>query len=176
MRAFAFSRAENVRDAVARHGVDGHVEYLAGGTTLIDLIKLEVMRPGAVVDVNRIGFTDIQPQPDGGLRIGAMVRNSDLARHPIVRERYPGLAEALLSGASAQVRNMATTAGNLLQRTRCQYFRDNVSACNKREPGAGCAAMEGYNRSHAVLGGSEACIATHPSDMCVALAALEASV
>lgn len=176
MRAFAFSRAEDVRDAVARHGVDGRAEYLAGGTTLIDLIKLDVMRPAAVVDVNRIGLAEIRPEADGGLRIGAMVRNSDLARHPVVRERYPVLAEALLSGASAQVRNMATTAGNLLQRTRCQYFRDGVSACNKREPGSGCAAMDGYNRSHAVLGGSAACIATHPSDMCVALAALEAAV
>lgn len=176
MRAFAFSRARDAGDAVARHRVNPNTEYVAGGTTLIDLVKLDVMRPAAVVDVNRIGLAEIEVAAEGGLRIGAMVRNSDLARHPTVRERYPVLAEALLSGASAQVRNMATTGGNLLQRTRCPYFRDGVSACNKREPGAGCAALEGYNRSHAILGGSEACIATHPSDLCVALAALEATV
>jgi xanthine dehydrogenase YagS FAD-binding subunit len=176
MRAFTYSRAKDNSDALARHRAVKSSEYLAGGTTLIDLIKLDVMRPPEVVDINHLGLSDIQPTPDGGLKIGALARNSDLGRHPVVREKYPVLAEALLSGASAQVRNMATTAGNLLQRTRCQYFRNNVSACNKRVPGSGCAAQEGVNRGHAILGGSEACIATHPSDMAVALAVLDAQI
>ncbi|MES2695751.1 MAG: xanthine dehydrogenase family protein subunit M, partial [Verrucomicrobiota bacterium] len=150
--------------------------FVAGGTTLIDLVKLDVMRPTRLLDINRLPLAQIESLPDGGLRIGALVRNSDLAWHATVKERYPVLSEALLSGATAQLRNMATTAGNLMQRTRCPYFRDNVSACNKRTPGSGCAALEGYNRLHAVLGGSESCIATHPSDMCVALAVLDATI
>jgi xanthine dehydrogenase YagS FAD-binding subunit len=176
VRSFSFSRAGSVADALVQSEGGGESAYVAGGTTLIDLVKLDVMRPERIVDVNRVGLDGIEERPDGSLRIGALVRNSDLARHPGVRARYPVLAEAILAGASAQLRNMATTGGNLLQRTRCPYFRDNVSACNKREPGSGCAAREGYNRSHAILGGSAACVATHPSDMCVGLAVLAARV
>jgi xanthine dehydrogenase YagS FAD-binding subunit len=150
--------------------------YVAGGTTLIDLVKLDVMRPQQLVDINRLPLDQIETLPDGGMKIGALVRNSTLAWHEDVRRRYPVLSQALLSGASPQLRNMATTAGNIMQRTRCPYFRDNVSPCNKRESGTGCAAMDGYNRSHAVLGTSDACIATHPSDMCVAMASLDAEI
>ena len=176
MREFSYQRTSSVSDALAAHGGASDVDFVAGGTTLIDLVKLDVMRPSRLVDINRVPLDAVEELPDGRLKIGAMVRNSDLAWHPLVKERYPVLEAALLSGASAQLRNMATTAGNLLQRTRCPYFRDNRSACNKRDPGTGCAAMEGFNRSHAVLGGSEACIATHPSDMCVALAVLDAEI
>jgi xanthine dehydrogenase YagS FAD-binding subunit len=176
MRAFAFQRATSVAEALSAHGASPSTSFVAGGTTLIDLVKLDVMRPERLVDVNRLPLAGIDSLPDGGLRIGALVRNSDLAWHNDVKARYPVLSAALLSGATAQLRNMATTAGNLMQRTRCPYFRDNISACNKREPGSGCAALEGYNRIHAVLGGSEACIATHPSDMCVALAVLDATI
>jgi xanthine dehydrogenase YagS FAD-binding subunit len=176
MRAFAFQRAASVADALAAHPAAPATAFVAGGTTLIDLVKLNVMRPDRVIDINRLPLSMIESLPDGGLQVGALVRNSDLAWHPVVKERFPVLSAALLSGASAQLRNMATTAGNLMQRTRCPYFRDNRSACNKREPGSGCAALEGYNRQHAVLGGSEACIATHPSDMCVALAVLDAAI
>lgn len=176
MRDFAFHRSTTVTDALSAHGADTSASYLAGGTTLIDLVKLDVMRPQRVIDINRLPLDRIEALSDGGLRIGAMVRNSDLAWHDAVRQRYPVLSAALLSGASPQLRNMATTAGNLMQRTRCPYFRDAISPCNKREPGSGCAAIDGYNRSHAILGVSDACIATHPSDMCVALAALDAVV
>src|SRR5438874_1905981 len=150
--------------------------YLAGGTTLVDLMKLHVERPAVLVDINAMPLTQIEELPDGGVRVGAMVRNSDMAHHSLIRTRYPFLSEAVLAGASAQVRNMATTGGNLLQRTRCYYFRDTSAACNKREPGSGCAAIDGVNRIHAVLGTSDHCIAAHPSDMCVALAALDAIV
>jgi xanthine dehydrogenase YagS FAD-binding subunit len=149
---------------------------LAGGTTIVDLMKLHVERPSALVDINALPLTAIEPLPDGGVRVGALVRNSDMAHHELIRTRYPFLSRAILAGASAQIRNMATTAGNLLQRTRCSYFRDTATPCNKREPGSGCSAMDGYNRIHAVLGGSDRCIATHPSDMCVPLAALDALV
>lgn len=175
MRAFAYQRATSVAEAVAT-GLASATSFVAGGTTLLDLVKLDVMRPEQVIDVNRLPLARVEILPDGGLRVGALVRNSDLAWHPAVQERYPVLSAALLSGASPQLRNMATTGGNLMQRTRCPYFRDNHSACNKREPGSGCAALEGCNRSHAILGGSDACIATHPSDMCVALAVLDATV
>lgn len=176
MRAFGFQRTGTVAEAVAAHGAGTDAAFVAGGTTLIDLVKLDVMRPGRLVDINRLPLAQIERLGDGALRIGALVRNSELAWHSDVQARFPVLSAALLSGATAQLRNMATTAGNLLQRTRCPYFRDNRSPCNKREPGSGCAALEGYNRSHALLGGSEACIATHPSDMCVALAVLNATV
>lgn len=177
MRPFSYHRAATVADAVASHRRDARAAYIAGGTTLIDLTKLDVLRPDHLVDVNRLpGLSRIEPLSPGGLRIGALVRNSDLAWDERVRRDYPVLAEALLSGASPQLRNLATTAGNLMQRVRCPYYRDNVSACNKRDPGSGCAAREGYNRMHAILGTSEACIATHPSDFCVALAALDAEV
>jgi xanthine dehydrogenase YagS FAD-binding subunit len=174
MRAFSYHRAATPAAAIAAAG--STTAYVAGGTTLIDLVKLDVLRPARLIDVNGAGSAAITARADGGLRVGALVRNSDLARHPLVREKYPVLAEAILSGASPQLRNMATTGGNLMQRTRCTYYRDGISPCNKREPGSGCAAWEGIHRSHAVLGGSEACIATHPSDMCVALAALAATI
>src|SRR5438477_54024 len=139
-------------------------------------MKLDVEHPAVVIDVTGLPWAQIEELTDGGVRVGAMVRNSDMANHGLIRSRYPVLAEAILAGASAQVRNMATTAGNLLQRTRCYYFRDTGSACNKRAPGSGCPAVEGYNRIHAVLGASDHCIATHASDMCVALAALDAVI
>lgn len=176
MREFGFQRSRTIDDAVARHGARPASVFLAGGTTLLDLVKLDVMRPDQVVDVNRLPLSGIRRTADGSLRIGALVRNSDLAWNADVQRDFPVLSAAILAGASAQIRNMATTGGNLLQRTRCPYFRDNVSPCNKRDPGTGCAALDGVNRMHAILGGSEACIATHPSDMCVALAAIDADV
>ncbi|MDB4965779.1 MAG: molybdopterin dehydrogenase, FAD-binding [Myxococcales bacterium] len=154
---------------------DTDATYLAGGTSLLDLMKLEVLNFAQLVDVNAIPLTKIEVSNDGA-RIGSMVRNSDLALHPEIAARYPLLSEALLSGASPQIRNMATVGGNLLQRTRCYYYRDPSTACNKRNPGSGCAAIDGYNRNHAILGTSDHCIATHASDMCVALAALDAVV
>ncbi|MDV3207568.1 MAG: FAD binding domain-containing protein, partial [Rhodococcus ruber] len=150
--------------------------YLAGGTNLVDHLKLGVTAPDVLVDVSRLPLDVVAETAEGGLRVGANVRNSDLAAHPIVRRRYPVLARALLAGASPQLRNMATTAGNLLQRTRCVYFRDPSTPCNKRAPGSGCTALGGYTRYHAVLGASEHCVATHPSDMAVALLALDAEV
>jgi xanthine dehydrogenase YagS FAD-binding subunit len=182
VKSFEFIRPVDAADAVARAGETkggeqaGSVRFLAGGTTLVDLMKLNVETPARVLDVNRLGLDTIERTPDGGLRIGATVRNSDLANDAAVREDYPVLSQALLAGASAQLRNMATTAGNLLQRTRCAYFRDIAMPCNKREPGTGCPALEGSNRTMAILGTSEHCIATHASDMCVALAALEATI
>lgn len=148
---------------------------IGGGTNLVDLMKIHVQNPALLVDINGLPLAEVQ-EVDGGLRIGALVRNSDLANHPLVRERYPVLSEALLAGASPQVRNMATVGGNIMQRARCSYFRDISQPCNKREPGSGCAALDGYNRMHAVLGGSEKCIAANSSDMNVALAALDATV
>jgi xanthine dehydrogenase YagS FAD-binding subunit len=182
MHAFDFMRPGDAEAAVraaaqtktAQQGAD--VRFLAGGTTLLDLMKLNVETPARLVDINRLPFAKVEATPDGGLRIGATVRNSDLAYHPTVRRDYLVLSEAILAGASAQLRNMATTAGNLLQRTRCMYFRDTAMPCNKREPGTGCPAITGSNRTLAVLGTSESCIATNPSDMNVALAALEATV
>ncbi len=182
MNTFELLRAPDAAAAIAagakaktaQQGAD--VRFLAGGTTLVDLMKLGVERPAQLVDVNRLPLAAIEPAPDGGLRIGATARNSDLAHHPTVQRDYAVLAQAILAGASGQIRNMATTAGNLLQRTRCVYFRDVAMPCNKRAPGSGCGAIGGFNRSMAVLGTSERCIATNPSDMCVALAALEATV
>jgi xanthine dehydrogenase YagS FAD-binding subunit len=182
MKIFEFARPEDSRSAVAmagqgstaRQGAD--VRFIAGGTTLIDLMKLNVETPARLLDINRLPFDKIEKTPDGGLKIGATVRNSDLANHPAVRADYPVLSQAILQGASVQLRNMATTAGNLLQRTRCMYFRDTAMPCNKREPGTGCPAITGSNRMLAVLGTSEHCIASNPSDMCVAMAALEATV
>jgi xanthine dehydrogenase YagS FAD-binding subunit len=174
MQPFVYVHAESVDHALAS-ARRGDARYIAGGTTLVDLMRLEVMTPSAVVDLSPLPLTQIERAGDG-LRIGAMARNSAVATHPLVVERYPLLAQALLAGASQQVRNMATVGGNLLQRTRCPYFRDLAVACNKRAPGSGCSAIDGYTRSHAILGTSESCIATHPSDMCVALAALDAVV
>jgi xanthine dehydrogenase YagS FAD-binding subunit len=182
MHTFEFVRPADSAAAVgtaaqaktAQQGAD--VRFVAGGTTLLDLMKLNVETPGRVVDINRLPLDKIEATPDGGLKIGATVRNSDLANHPTVKRDYAVLSQAILSGASAQLRNMATTAGNLLQRTRCMYFRDTAMPCNKREPGTGCPAITGANRMLAILGTSDHCIATNPSDMCVAMAALEATI
>ena len=174
MNPFVYARASSLAEA-ARLGLDKGT-FVAGGTNLLDLMKLEVVAPERLIDISRLDFGGIEERPDGGLRIGAMVRNSDLAADGLVRERYPVLAKALLAGASGQIRNMASTGGNLLQRTRCYYFYDTAMPCNKRAPGSGCQAIGGINRSHAIFGGSEHCIATHPSDMAVALRALDAKV
>lgn len=174
MQPFRYVHAESADAAVAAAALPG-ARFIAGGTTLVDLMRLDVMRPQAVVDITALPLAQVE-EAGGGLKIGALVTNTDLAYHPLVQQRYPALSEALLSGASPQLRNMATVGGNLLQRTRCPYFRDGVSACNKRTPGSGCAAQGGVTRSHAVLGTSKACIAAHPSDMCVALVALDAIV
>jgi xanthine dehydrogenase YagS FAD-binding subunit len=182
MDAFQFIRAASLDQAVqagaksqtAQQGAQ--VRFVAGGTNLIDMMKLYVERPGVVVDINSLPLDSIQATPAGGLQLGALARNSDVALHPVVKRDYAVLSEALLSGASPQLRNMATTGGNLLQRTRCVYFRDTAHACNKREPGSGCSAIGGYNRTLAVLGTSKDCIATNPSDQNVALMALEATI
>jgi len=175
MQAFQYNKGKDIDGAVGMGSATG-VKFVAGGTTLIDLMKLHVERPTTVVDINSLPLDKIERTADGGLKIGAMVRNSDLAHDATVQQEYPVLSQALLSGASPQLRNMATTGGNLLQRTRCSYFRDTAYPCNKRQPGTGCAAIDGYHRMHAILGTSEHCIATHPSDMAVALMALEATV
>lgn len=175
MHPFEYVEATDPAAAIHAAGEGAQSVFFAGGTTLIDLMKLDVMTPAKLVDVNHLPFSSIEEQPDGIL-IGASVRNSDLAHHATIREQYPVLSEALLAGASAQLRNMASTGGNLLQRTRCTYFRDINSACNKRQPGSGCDAITGVNRMHAILGTSDHCIATHPSDMCVALVALDAVI
>jgi xanthine dehydrogenase YagS FAD-binding subunit len=173
---FDYHRATSVADAITAVADRPDAVFLAGGTNLVDHMKLGVIEPGLVVDVGHLPLTDIDQLPDGGLRIGADVRNSDLAAHPVVRSTYPVLARALLSAASGQLRNLATTAGNLLQRTRCVYFQDVTTPCNKRTPGSGCSAIGGYVRYHAILGASEHCVAAHPSDMAVAMAALDADV
>ena len=172
MQNFTYQQPSTIDKAVSSTG-----RFIAGGTTLVDLMKLSVEQPPALVDITALPLDQVEVLPTGGLKIGAMVRNSDLANHPEVLKSYAVLSQALLSGASPQLRNMATTGGNLLQRTRCAYFRDPSSgACNKRNPGSGCAAMEGHHRTMAILGTSEHCIATHPSDMCVAMMALEAVI
>jgi xanthine dehydrogenase YagS FAD-binding subunit len=176
VRPFAYVSAPDVATAVRAIAAAPGAKLLGGGTNLVDLMRQDVERPATVVDISRVPLTGVDELPDGGLRIGALVRNSRLAAHPAVRARFPVLAQALLSGASGQLRNMATVGGNLLQRTRCLYFVDRTVACNKREPGSGCAAIGGFNRGAAVLGTSEHCIAAHPSDMAVALAALDAVV
>jgi xanthine dehydrogenase YagS FAD-binding subunit len=178
MNNFTYSSATDTSSALKlfSESPDCNAQFLAGGTNLIDLMREGIERPRAVVDITRLPLAEVQALPNGDLRIGAMVRNSHLAAHTLVREKYQMLSQAILMGASAQLRNMATTGGNLMQRTRCYYFYDGAAACNKRVPGSGCDAMEGFNRIHAILGASPQCIATHPSDMCVALAALDASV
>ncbi|HEY4015826.1 MAG TPA: xanthine dehydrogenase family protein subunit M [Polyangiaceae bacterium] len=176
MRPFQYLRPADERAALAAASVEG-AALLGGGTCLVDLMKLDVMAPASVVDVTALPYGAVEDTPGGGVRIGALVRNSDLAYHAAIRERYPLLSEALLAGASPQLRNMATVGGNLMQRTRCSYFRDaGVGACNKRHPSSGCAALEGHHRMHAVLGTSLSCIAVHPSDMCVAMTALDAVI
>jgi xanthine dehydrogenase YagS FAD-binding subunit len=175
MKAFTYQRADSAAQAAAA-AVKPGAKIIAGGTNLLDLMKLQVETPSNLVDINRLPLDKIDETPDGGLRIGTLVRNSDLAADPRVRQRYGVLSRALLAGASAQLRNKATTGGNLLQRTRCYYFYDITKPCNKRNPGSGCAALAGFNRIHAILGTSEHCIATHPSDMAVAMRALDARV
>ena len=175
MNAFTFQQSTGAADAAGAVAARPGAMFLAGGTTLVDLMKVDVLTPEAVVDVRRLGLSDIDVSDDA-LTVGAAVTNSQLAWHPVVRDRYPVLAEAILSGATTQIRNMATVAGNIMQRTRCSYFRDVHVSCNRRQPGSGCDALEGFNRGHAVLGVSEHCIATHPSDMCVALIVLDADV
>jgi xanthine dehydrogenase YagS FAD-binding subunit len=175
MKPFTYARASNVPDALRLARTTDGARYLGGGTNLVDLMREKVERPEALVDVTALS-AEIEATHDGGLFIGAAAKNTALASHRIVRERYPMLSRAVLAGASAQIRNMATVGGNILQRTRCTYFYDDAARCNKRVPGAGCDAIDGFNRMHAILGGSPACVATHPSDMCVALVALDAIV
>jgi len=175
MRAFTYERPDNVAAAMQAASQPG-ASFIAGGTNLLDLMKIDVEQPTHLVDISRLPLREVAETPDGGLRIGALVSNTDLAADQRVRQRYPVLAMALLNGASGQLRNQATTAGNLLQRTRCPYFYDVAMPCNKRQPGSGCSALAGFNRMHAILGASQACIAVHPSDMAVAMAALHAEI
>jgi xanthine dehydrogenase YagS FAD-binding subunit len=175
LNPFSYMRVGDVATAVSEASGGDGARFISGGTNLLDLMKAGVERPRLLVDINRLPLREVQ-EHDGGLRIGALVTNLELADHPAVASRYPLLAAAILAGASPQIRNMATTGGNLLQRTRCSYFYDPATPCNKRDPGTGCSAIDGFNRQHAILGTSEHCIAAHPSDMCVALAALEAVV
>jgi xanthine dehydrogenase YagS FAD-binding subunit len=176
MNRFTFEQAGSVEGAVSARARNERARFIAGGTNLLDLMKENVARPSHLIALNRLPLNTIEEREDGGLRIGALVTNSAVAYDARVEQRYPLLSKAILAGASAQLRNMATTGGNLLQRTRCYYFYDTGTPCNKREPGSGCGALQGINRIHAILGTSEKCIATHPSDMCVALAALGASI
>src|SRR6476620_10111666 len=173
---FDYTRASDVGDAVRQIAADPAARFIAGGTNLVDLMKGEVERPSRLIDISRLPLKSVEETAGGGLRIGALMPNSDLAWHPLIEQRYPLLSSAILAGASQQLRNMASTGGNLLQRTRCFYFYDTATPCNKRKPGTGCSAIGGINRGHAILGTSESCIATHPSDMCVALTALDARV
>src|SRR6202171_6236793 len=177
MKNFSYSRADTVEGAVSLLFQQANSKFLGGGTNLVDLMRENIEQADALIDVTRLSPGKVISElPDGGLSIGAGVRNSAVANHALVRERYPLLSQAILFGASGQIRNMATTGGNLMQRTRCYYFYDEAARCNKRKPGSGCDAIGGFNRIHAILGASENCIATHPSDMCVALAALDAIV
>jgi xanthine dehydrogenase YagS FAD-binding subunit len=173
---FDYARANDVADAVRLLAGSPGAKFIAGGTNLVDLMKYDVERPTRLIDITRLPLNRVEETEAGGLRIGALVPNSDLAYHPLIVERYPLVASAILAGASAQLRNMASTGGNLLQRTRCAYFYDVATPCNKRQPGSGCSAVDGLNRMNAILGTSESCIAVHPSDMCVALRALDATV
>ena len=176
MRNFQYSRAASSQEALTLISTLPNAKFLGGGTNLVDLMRENIEQPEALIDVTRLPSTGITETAGGGVSIGAEVKNTALANHPLIRQRYPLLSQAILFGASGQIRNMATVAGNIMQRTRCYYFYDEAAKCNKRQPGAGCDAMDGFNRIHAVLGASEHCIATHPSDMCVALAALDATV
>ncbi|MBY3222601.1 xanthine dehydrogenase family protein subunit M [Rhizobium sp. 25PS6] len=176
MRAFTYERASSVEAAAKAAALNPETKFIAGGTNLLDLMKLEIETPTHLIDVNGVGLDKIEPTPEGGLRIGALVRNTDLAAHETIRRDYGLISRALVAGASGQLRNKATTAGNLLQRTRCPYFYDPNQPCNKRQPGSGCSAIGGFSRQHAVVGTSEACIATHPSDMAIAMRVLDAVV
>jgi xanthine dehydrogenase YagS FAD-binding subunit len=175
MESFTIGKAADAKSAIQAASATGS-KYIAGGTNLVDLMKMYVETPAVLVNINSLDLKKVESRPGGGVRIGALVPNSELAYHPLIQHKYPVLSEAILSGASPQLRNMATTGGNILQRTRCPYFFDVSFPCNKRSPGSGCSAIKGYNRSNAILGGSDHCIATHPSDMCVAMAALDASI
>ena len=176
MREFGYQRASDVAGAVALLGADPDARFLGGGTNLVDLMKIGVERPARLIDIRELPLDEIETTPEGGLRVGATVTNGDLAAHPEIRRRYPALAQAVLAGASGQLRNMATVGGNLLQRTRCGYFTDVTKPCNKRVPGSGCPAAEGEHHNHAILGASDRCVAVHPSDMAVALTAFDAVV
>src|SRR3712207_5804776 len=176
MKPFTYRRAHSPAEAAAAAARTKGARFIAGGTNLLDLMKLQIETPAHLIDINDLGLDMIEPAADGGLRIGALVRNTDLAAHERIRRDYGVLSRALLAGASGQLRNQATTAGNLLQRTRCPYFYDTNQLCNKRQPGSGCGAMGGYSRQHAIVGASDSCIATHPSDMAVAMRVLDASV
>ena len=174
MNPFTITQPLNNQEAIGAALTGG--KYIGGGTNLVDLMKMNIERPTSLIDINQLALKKIVEHKDGSVMIGALVTNTDLAYGPVIRKRYPLLSEAILAGASPQLRNMATAGGNVLQRTRCPYFYDIITPCNKREPGSGCSAVTGYNRMHAILGGTEHCIATHPSDMCVAMAALDATV
>jgi xanthine dehydrogenase YagS FAD-binding subunit len=176
MNNFEYARATDLAEAIRMKSAEPAARFIAGGTNLIDLMKYDVERPARLIDISRLPLTTVEETADGGVKIGALVPNSDLAYHPLIERNYPLLSSAILAGASQQLRNMASTGGNLLQRTRCLYFYDTATPCNKRSPGSGCSAIGGINRNNAILGTSEACIATHPSDMAVALAALNALV
>jgi xanthine dehydrogenase YagS FAD-binding subunit len=176
MTPFQYSKASDVADAVRQIAAEPAAKFIAGGTNLLDLMKDDVERPTRLIDISRLPLGRVEETANGGLRIGALVPNSDLAWHPLIEQNYPLVGSAILAGASQQLRNMASTGGNLLQRTRCAYFYDTATPCNKRQPGSGCSAIAGGNRIHAILGASDSSIATHPSDMCVALAALDATV
>ncbi len=176
MIGFHYARAGNVADALRQISASPGAKFIAGGTNLVDLMKMDVEQPSKLIDVSKLPLNKVEPTAEGGLHIGALVPNSDLAYHPLIAQRYPVLSSALLAGASQQLRNMASVGGNLLQRTRCAYFYDIATPCNKRAPGSGCSAIDGINRMNAILGTSDACIAVHPSDMCVALAVLDAKV
>jgi xanthine dehydrogenase YagS FAD-binding subunit len=175
MEPFKLIRAQTDQSAISAALGSGS-KFIAGGTNILDLMKLNIETPKQVIDINKLSMYQVEELPDGGVRIGALVKNSDLAYHPVIQKKYPVLSEALLSGASPQLRNMASVGGNLMQRTRCPYFYNTDQPCNKRNPGSGCGAIEGYNRMNAILGTSDKCIATHPSDMCVAMAALGAVI
>jgi xanthine dehydrogenase YagS FAD-binding subunit len=176
MKNFSYSRASTSQDALTLISTLPNAKFLGGGTNLVDLMRENIERPDALIDVTRLSSAGISESADGGVSIGAEVKNTAVANHSLIRQRYPMLSQAILMGASGQIRNMATVGGNIMQRTRCYYFYDDSAKCNKRTPGAGCDAIDGFNRIHAILGGSEHCIATHPSDMCVALAALDATI
>jgi xanthine dehydrogenase YagS FAD-binding subunit len=176
VRNFSYARAGTAEEAVSLVATLHNAKFLGGGTNLVDLMRENIEQPDALIDVTRLPLSGITETAEGGISIGAEVRNSAVANHPLIRQRYPVLSQAILCGASGQIRNMATAGGNMMQRTRCYYFYDEAARCNKRSPGAGCDALDGFNRIHAILGASEHCIATHPSDMCVALAALGATV
>ena len=176
MKLFTYKQADDVDQAIKAASNKTVSKFIGGGTNLVDLMRENIEQPDTVIDVTHLPLTDIDEQEDGCIKIGALVRNSHLAANKVIREKFPVLSQAILNGASGQLRNMATTGGNIMQRTRCYYFYDETAHCNKRKPGSGCDAVEGYNRIHAILGTSDACIATHPSDMCIAMAALDAQI